>query len=103
MLTQSQPYQRSGQSAAGGALGAGVTTLITAGANSNGVILRTVTLGGESQYANLRVGGTPVFTCPSSQVFNYQGPGFLVPPGVAVAADGGTGGGYAHVTWDAAA
>lgn len=102
MLTQAQPLQRAGQGSAGGLLGAGNTTLISAGANTAGVIVRTVTLGGQSQFANLLVGGVAVFTCPSSQVFNYQGPGFLVPPGVAVTADGGTGGGYATITWDVA-
>jgi hypothetical protein len=76
-------------------------TIVTSGANANGLILRTISFetetGGRGFFT---IGGFEVFYSASNQIFNYRGPGILVAAGQAVAISG-TGAVRHYTTWDA--
>lgn len=95
--------QRRGASTSTATINVGVTTLVTAGANTTGLVLRTAILsavaGGLIQ---VTIGGQPVVAAISGGFFNYTGPGLLVPPGSALAVEAVTANGSAYiVSWDA--
>lgn len=94
-----QAPQRRGAQIAFGAP-SGPVTLVSAGANTTGLIVRTAILYSASNVGiELETGSHPVFIALNG-VFNYVGPGVLVPPGQALSIDV-TGAGPSYVvTWD---
>lgn len=97
------PIQRMGANYAEGEPTApGSITLVSAGANTTGLIIRSaLVFGGAGLACYLRINSRRLFGASSSIFVNYQGPGILVPPGQALTLDwtGSSGILYA-VSWD---
>lgn len=103
MLTPPFPLQRRGaNNFVSGNVPLGVTALVTGAANTTGLVVRSVVLNPPAAVSlNLRVGGVGMFTAQSGGVFNYVGPGIVVPPGQALEIEGfGSATGQAAITWD---
>lgn len=85
MLTKGTPLQTLGATRYSGAPGAGTVVLVTAAANTKGVIIRTLWLcAGASSYMNITLGAAAAFTSYNTNSVNYMGPGILVPPGLQI-------------------
>lgn len=85
MLTKGTPLQTLGSTRYNGAPGAGTVVLLAAGGNTKGVILRTCWLiAGPLSYMQIVAGSTSLFISYNQLLFNYLGPGVLIPPGLAI-------------------
>ena len=93
-----QQFQKRGASSlVNGSLPLGPTTIVSAAANTTGIIVRTLFLSGS---INFIIGGITVIGLSSSQ-FNLIGSGFIIAPGVELRVDTITAGAQIVVTWDA--
>lgn len=102
MITNSaSPMGRRGASSTSLTVALGLTTIVTAVANANGMILRTVTLSGFGVSQIVLAAGAPILAlCPVSGQFSYLGAGIAIPPGVALTIDCSAAGGLANMSWD---
>jgi hypothetical protein len=94
--TSSAPQRRGTSNYTNGSLPLGVTVIVSAGANTTGLLVRTLF---QSGTANLTIGGVTVASVSGTNL-NYFGPGFLVPPGVELAVNAVVAGAQIVVSWD---
>jgi hypothetical protein len=84
-----------------GALPAGNTTIVSAAANTTGLIVRTIALDGRApSFVETNIGGAPLFGCAPGATNYYLGAGILVPPGVALNVTSGAVNGGCYLTYD---
>jgi hypothetical protein len=103
MLNSANPAQRTGLSNFGNAsLSTGANTIVAAGANLNGILVRTCLLISPSGgLVDLRNGSLAVYFAASNGALQaYNGPGIVIPPGVALIVNSSIGGGSAYLTYD---
>lgn len=103
MISQgASPLGRLGGSAYSAAPPLGSTTLVTAVANTGGIVIRNIVLAGNgTSQVTLVAGGSSIAVCPASGFFHYLGPGFVIPAGVALTVSiASATGGFCGVTWD---
>lgn len=92
----SAPQRRGNSNYANSSLPGGVTVIVSAGANTTGLLIRTFTISGT---VNLTIGGVTISSVSGTQL-SYFGPGFLVPPGVELALNAIVAGAQIVVSWD---
>ncbi len=92
----SAPQRRGNSNYTNGSLPLAVTVIVSAAANTTGLLVRTVF---QSGTANLTIGGVTVSSV-SGTTLSYFGPGFLVPPGVELAVNAVIAGAQIVVSWD---
>jgi len=92
----SAPQRRGNSNYSNASLPLGVTTIVSAGANTTGLIVRSLFLGGS---VNFQIGAISVIGLNSS-LFNLIGTGFIIPPGVELGVNTIVAGAGVVVTWD---
>jgi hypothetical protein len=97
-----QAPQRRGASAYSNAsVATGVTTVVAAGANTNGLIIRTLCCTATPTAANLIRAGTIPIIAVYNGAYTYEGAGILVPAGQALDIESGSGAaGILYITYD---
>jgi hypothetical protein len=104
MISSGPALQRRGATffQANANLAAGNTTLVSAGANVNGVIIRTAHLvGTNGAEVRLQDGTGQVYVlAQQGQHGLYYGSGILIPPGIALNVNSSVLGGFATLTYD---
>ena len=102
MITNSaSPMQRRGASSYAGTPPLGTTTLVAVGANTNGIVLRTILLAGNGTTQFLIAAGVQFIICNAASQFSYIGPGIVIPAGVALTIEVQQAvNGYAAISWD---
>ncbi len=101
MLTApSQAPQRKGNSSySNSSLGVGTVTIVPAGSNPNGIIVRTGAVLGNNTL--LKTSGDAIFLGSTGTTWNvYNGSGFLIPPGLPLEVLVNTAGSGAIVSYD---
>jgi len=85
-----------------GSLPSGTTVILSAAANTTGVIVRTLFATAGSTYALVGIDGANFIGISASgtSAVNYFGPGILLPPGSELTVNSGGGGAQIGVTWD---
>ena len=79
----------------------GSVDLVTAAANTTGLIVRSIWLLGASSYISVANGADGVFfTASLGQVAAYNGPGILIRPGTSLRYVGNAAGNSISITWD---
>lgn len=95
--------QRRGANVSSGVAASGFTLIVAAGANTTGIILRSVILvsvtGGG---IDLHVNGNATLSSFNAAATNYMGPGILIPAGQTLGVfSSGTAGSFYNFSWDA--
>lgn len=95
------PQRRGTQFSNNPTIGVGATTIVAAGANPNGLIVRTATMiSGGASSLDIRDGTVIMLACGPGQVVSYLGPGLLIPPGAPFAIQSSAAGASAFLSWD---
>ena len=92
-------FRRGASSAVSNTTGSNVT-IISAGTNVNGLIIRTLNLmAAGGGFLTVLIGGNAVFQSYNYNTLFFAGQPFFVPAGLAVEQNGGAGGNVT-ITWD---
>lgn len=98
----SQTILRRGASHSRIAANGGTQTVVSSGANANGLFIRTLCLGSGTNSADFRINGQIIFFLFNTVPLSLILPHFFVPAGQAVEyASGAAGQGEIDITWDA--
>jgi hypothetical protein len=103
MLTApSQAPQRRGNTQYGnGTLPSGTTTVVAGGANPRGIIVRTAIIGAVGgSNTSIETTGAPFCIVTGANYFTYNGPGYLIPPGLPLLVISSSAGGSVNMSYD---
>jgi hypothetical protein len=103
MITNSaSPMQRRGSSNWAAQPAVGTNNVVSGGANTNGIIVRTVLLTGNGSAQLIVLAGVVNWLiCPTTGYVNYFGPGVVIPAGQALEVIAqSSAAGFAAISWD---